>query len=162
MANNYDILKAALVIDKHALDDELMRQPQLMQQVSEEYANAISQKDFFYDQAKKLEGDLYIEMKTHIEGSGEKATEVRVKSEVERHPKRIEARDNYNLWVAQTEKWLGLKDSFMQRMFALRELASLWGANYFTSNHVKTSPAAKEYEANRTSLAQARAGRKEL
>ncbi|HEV7234995.1 MAG TPA: hypothetical protein VGN15_02370, partial [Ktedonobacteraceae bacterium] len=65
--------------------------------------------------------------------------------------------------VAKTkaDKLLALKDAFQQRSYMLRDLVTLYSANYFEDASLKPTKAqeASQYAANRARIANARASK---
>lgn len=127
----YAELKAALTIDKHALDEELIRQPQYFSDVSDEYALAISERDLAKDELKAEDARLFLLHKRKAEEDGEKTTQDLLNARVAADPAHARAFARSLAANVTAARWDGLKESFGQRSHALKDLAKLYETGYF-------------------------------
>lgn len=134
-AGNYKALEAALGIDRDALDDALIEQPQRFGDVCDAYAYAISRRDEAEDALKRMEARLALSLRAEHEAGdkeGGKPTETAYKAMVQKHPKRKGAFLAYIKAAEDAERWKGLKEAYSMRSHALKDLANLYTAGYFT------------------------------
>lgn len=135
----------ALKIDKHALDDELIEQPQRYRDVSEAYALAISRRDMAKDELKTTEARLYVEIKRNNDKSGDKCTNDMLNALVQSNSKRATVAKAYFDAALEADKWEALQNAFDQRSFVLRSLVSLHLGSYFSESSA-SSPQARELQ----------------
>ena len=152
-------LELGLRIDQNALEVALQEQPELFHRVSKALAVEISLRD----EAKQLlaeteaEVDLSIRKENHKKeikmSEAEIAANKRMDSDV-----KADATTYLNL-CKTTNKLIVLKESFQQRSYALKELVSLYVANYYTaSEHSATNSSLRNRQAteNRQTMHDAR------
>ena len=159
-----DNLKLMLEINKHGLDDELIKQPSLFFQVGEEYSIAVAERDACKEELATVDAELdgRIRAKLAQKRSGEKGdkvTEAMVKNGIQVHPSHAAAFDTYILAKTRADILQSLKDSFQQRSYMLRELASLYVSSYYDESSVKGTGNTDKlvYDRQRERLAEARA-----
>lgn len=129
----------ALKIDKLALDNELTDHPELLNAIGREYARCMAMRD-----NKKHDHDLAIaatdkRLRTRYSDEGVKITEARLEKELLEHPAVQNAFTEYAMWKHMTEAWLALKESMNARGYALRDLAALYIAGYYSHAPVKAA-----------------------
>lgn len=125
-------LRTGLIIDRNALDEELVRQPVLFQEVSEKFVIAQSEAAGAKEKIAGVDATLAHDLRTKWNNTGEKFTEGKLDEAVQSSPKHIVA---YQHWsnLARRAAYLGaLKDSYDQRSRMLRELGQLFVAGYFS------------------------------
>ena len=148
-------LKKFLEIDKLSLDDEIIRQPSLFYQVSEAYVEAVGERDTLKEQLAstdaEIDGEIRSNAKTRI-------TDTAVKNLVQCDADHEKAFKAYITAKVKADQLGALKEAFQQRGYMLRDLASLYVANYFDHSSIQgTSSQDKTiYEARRRTLAEAR------
>lgn len=149
-----------LAIDKMALDDEVVRQPSLFYEVSEAYAEAVVERDACKEQLAMTDAELDAEIR--VKAGDEKITETAVKGRVQVSKKHKKSFDEYLAAKEYADKLDALKDAFKQRSSMLRDLASLFVANYFEESGLKGSYSSDKavYETRRERLAAAREAKK--
>lgn len=136
--------RSLLTLDKHHLDDALVVQADIMERITREVTHAARHEAESKDHLVRLEGKLYGEGK----GDNPKATVGEVSAMVQRDPDRLKA---FNLHLTAIElhsEWKGLLESWKQRGYAIKTLADLYGANYFSP-----TSAGRTYEAGTTERA---------
>lgn len=150
-------LKAQLAIDKSVLDDEVIRQPVLFHDISEQLTDAIAERDAAKEDLAAMDADL--------DGIGRrklaklpKVTEAMVANFVQTSDQHEKAFNSYLVAKTKADKLLALKEAFQQRSYMLRDLVSLYSANYFEESSIKPTKAveASHYAANRARLANGR------
>ncbi len=125
-------LESRLAINPHALDDELVSQPELFYHAAQQHVRSGSMRDEAKDQLKQVDAKLFIHFKAELERS----TETLVISHIEQHRDHISAREVYLKMCERTEEWDALKSAFIQRSFMLKDLAALFVADYYTTSSV--------------------------
>lgn len=125
-------LEGLLKIDEHALDEALLIQPDSFYRVAKALALAISRRD----EAKVLladeEASVDLKARRDAEIAGDKITEAEVKQRVRLDKAVGRARGVFMNCEKQVNKWLALKESFIQRSHALKHLVELYIANYYS------------------------------
>lgn len=149
-----------LEIDKTALDDEVIRQPSLFYMVSEQLIEASAIRDAAKEALATVDAELDAKWRKKL-NTGAKATDKAVLSHVQTSQEHADAFDAYLVAKAEADKLLVLKESFQQRSYMLRDLVSLYTANYFEDASIKPSRAqeASQYAANRVRISNAREAR---
>ena len=149
LANDDELVPESerLEIDRDDLDGELVRQPQLYWEASEEAVLTASRRDFAKEHLEQTDADLFKRLRIELAKAGEKDTDTAVKAAVERHQEHIDATTHY----LETAKEAALADAFKwavdQRSRALRELASLYVSGYFSVDSVRGKSAGEAREA---------------
>lgn len=154
-------LKEQLAIDKSVLDDEVIRQPVLFYTISEMLTEALAERDAAKEELSAVDADIDSRGRKALNKNGEKVTEQMVKNYVQTSLEHEQAFDDYLDAKTKADKLLALKEAFQQRSYMLRDLVSLYSANYYETSSMKPTHAqeASHYAANRTRLANARANR---
>jgi hypothetical protein len=134
----YAELRECLSIDRNALDDALIRQPQIYQEISEELTLAVSRKDQAAEGIKLAEAQADNAIRNDLMASGGKATEAAISSMVKLSDERQEAVNDHLLAKYEAERLSALKDSFHQRSYMLKELTGLYISGYFSMDAVST------------------------
>jgi hypothetical protein len=137
MGAKFDELEGALMIDEHDLDNEVMAQSQRFNDAAQYSARAASRRDEAKDGLKTVEAELEIELRKKAEAAGEKTTDKAIAAKVQIHPRRKEAFQAYLDSSLQADKWEGLKESYKDRSFMIRELSGLWVTGYFQTTSTK-------------------------
>jgi hypothetical protein len=161
MTFKYEEFEKYLVIDKNRLDDELVQQASLMQTVSDAYADALAKQTKLKEALAKVDAEIDVEIRN--EAADTKLTETMVRNQVILSPGHIKA---FNAWLDAklvTDKLEGMKDSFKQRSYNLRELSNLFVANYYEANSTRGDSRTDEmiYKRRRARLAEGREKRKQ-
>jgi len=147
-------------IDRDALDEYLIQQPQLYYEVSERLALAISRRDAQRDEVKVTESEVDEIVRQEAADEEKKITEAGVKEQVAQHRSVVAARKMLTRLETEIGRLSALKEAYSQRSHALRELCGLYAANYWGdgSGGVRTANAIKDaqYDDNRGALSAAR------
>lgn len=154
-------LQEQLAIDKSVLDDEVIRQPVLFYTISELLTDAIAERDTAKEELSMTDADLDSEGRRKLAKSGDKTTETMFKNYVQTHTDHENA---FKVWLTaktKADKLLALKEAFQQRSYMLRDLVSLYSANYYEDASIKPTKIqeASHYAANRSRMSDARAAR---
>lgn len=151
-------LEDALQIDEHALDEALIRQPDAFYRVSKKLAIVISQRDAA-KQALQEEEAYADERARESIPSGERVTDTAVKAIIRLDKKVMEGSDrllklNRNVGLLQA-----LKEAFQQRSYVMKDLVSLYVANYYgdaSGGRSETHLRNKRADENRTAMGEER------
>jgi hypothetical protein len=148
-------LKKFLEIDKLSLDDEIIRQPSLFYSVSEAYVAAVGERDTLKEQLASTDAEIDGEIRSNAKT---RVTDTAVKNLVQCDKDHEKAFKAYIAAKVKADQLGALKEAFQQRGYLLRDLASLYVANYFDHSSIQgTSSQDKTiYEARRRTLAEAR------
>lgn len=130
----FEQLVEALVVDKHELDEEWIRQPDLFWRAASGLAKAIADRDdakqTLASVRAKLAGDL---REMHTKAS-EKFTVDSIGQEVELEDEVVTARKDFNNAEIMVGRWAALKESFSQRGYTLKGVTELHISNYYQTN----------------------------
>jgi hypothetical protein len=161
MPYSLEELHQGLTIDKLALDDEVIRQPSLFYQVSEQLTLAIAERDAAKEELANTDANLSQRWRKHLSKDGKRATDASVAQLVQTSDEHEKAFTQWLVAKTKADKLLALKDAFQQRSYMLRDLVTLYSANYFEDASLKPTKAqeASQYAANRARIANARASK---
>jgi hypothetical protein len=120
-------LEEGLRISKDALDDGLLQQPDLFYRVSKELTLATSRRDA----AKQGVADAEAQVELGLHRSRDKYTVGEIKAHVAVAPSVKAARKLLADLQYEVNQLNALKEAFSQRSYALKELVSLFIANYY-------------------------------
>lgn len=135
--SNIQNLKHCLKIDKHALDDEIERQPSLFFDVSEAYVAAAAKRDACKEELASIDAELDAVVRKRLEDNKERITEAAVKNGIQTHADHGPAFDTYMDAKQEADLLFALKEAFQQRGYMLRDLASLYVASYYEQSSVR-------------------------
>ena len=121
-------IEPMLHISKNLLDDELEKQSQVMYSISEAVAEHYTDYMRVKDALEVCEAGLYVDIKRDTA----KITADEVKSTIQIDPERRALFARVCTEQRLHQKWLGLLEAWKQRGFALKSLADLAVANYYT------------------------------
>lgn len=154
-------LQQQLAIDKSVLDDEVIRQPVLFYTVSEMLTDALAERDGAKEELAYVDAAEELKARRALAKVHGKVTDAMVKHEVQRSKAHTQASDDYLDAKHKADKLLALKDAFQQRSYMLRDLVSLYSANYYESSSMKPTKAqeASQYASQRSRMSTARAAR---
>lgn len=131
-------LADGLHIDKHDLDEAWVAQPDIFWRVCEQLAKANNARDsnkVLRDQVIATVGaEKREDAEAEVKRKGGRVNETAIAREIELDDRVVEAREQHQRLVHKAERWLGLKESYQQRSWALKDLTSLHLANYYQTN----------------------------
>lgn len=127
----------ALAIDKNDLDNEVIHQPQLFNEVSQHYVQALAQRDMLKQEVDLAKAQLDTHLRTEYVNEGVKYTEASLANTIIQHPEYQKAVTEHLAWAHLTNAWGALKESFMQRSYALKDLAALYISGYYAEAAIK-------------------------
>jgi len=157
-------LKEFLVINKNRLDEAIEQQAEVFYHVAEGTANAISLRDQIKYELETLVSDTYLSIRLEASNEGRKITEVLLENEVTQDKEVQRMKEKHLAVKTEADKWLALKESFTQRGYMLREMASLYVSGYFAEVSVRASADTEEIQqqARRERMAARRKERAQL
>lgn len=146
----------AIAIDKNALDDEFIHQGELFHRVSDRLAITISMRDEKKDYVRELEASTDQTIRSEALENDERMTEAQIKQRITLDRGVQAANAQLAELNRQVNRLAALKESFIQRSHALRELNALYLAGYYgvgTGSHKGARNAANaQYELNREAM----------
>lgn len=151
--------KELLLINKHGLDDALEQQALYTFEVGEIYAEKVSVRDALKENIDTVDADIAEGLRKAAEASGVKITEAGIQQKISRSARHLEAYNDFLEAKKDAEKWGALRDAFIQRGLALRELANLYTANYFANEPIKSKVFEASTQQIRDQVSQVRAGK---
>jgi len=153
-----DELQENLAIDKTVLDDEVIRQPVLFYTISEQLTEALAVRDAAKEELSTVDADMDHYWRNELGKGGKRVTDKMILSCVQTSLEHEMAFKKYLEAKTRADKLLALKEAFQQRSYMLRDLVSLYSANYYEESSLKPSKAqeASHYAANRQRMANGR------
>lgn len=124
----HEALVEALHIDKHRLEDMCEQQPELLHQVAEELASCISERDM----AKTGLTEVRAEAAERLRSETDKISEAKVESLLPLEPDVMRATTTLHELNAQVGGLSALKEAYVDRSHMLRQLTTLYVANYYS------------------------------
>jgi hypothetical protein len=153
-----ETLEEALAIDEHALDEALIRQPDAFYRVSKKLAMELSIRDAAKQALQEEEAYADERARSSIP-EGEKVTETSIKSLVRLDKKVLAATDKLLMHNRRVAMLQALKEAFQQRSYVMKDLVSLYVANYFgdtSGGRSETQLRTRRADENRTAMAEER------
>jgi hypothetical protein len=144
--NMDDVNTDDLRIDKDDLDNELVYQAQLYYNVAREYVLAVSQRDQQKESVAIERSLAYERARQELESSGGKVTEAAIASRIELDRSVRSATEKYDKARFSADLRLAAKEAWQQRAFMLRDLASLYVAEYYSQSSVRGGDAREVQE----------------
>lgn len=127
-------LEQALCIDEYALEQALREQPQLFYRVGAAYAMEISRRDAAKQALQDAEAESDLGVRRVAQEEERKITEGEVRAMVQIDGGVVRARARLNQLSESVGRLAALKEAFQQRSYALKDLAGLYVANYYTAS----------------------------
>lgn len=155
-------LQKQLAIDKSVLDDEVIRQPMLFYMIGEALTTALAERDAAKEELAAVDADLDFRWRRKLaKDKTAKVTETLIKNHVQTSEDHEKA---FGMWLeakTKADRLQALKDAFQQRSYMLRDLVTLYSANYYEEASVRPTKAqeASHYGAQRARISNARAAR---
>lgn len=139
-----------LAIDKYALDEMLVAQPELYWRVSEQCIHWLAQRDRNKDTLATVQAKVATEYRADCLEGGVKTTEGIVAEHVIQDAEVQEAMLAYQESKTEYERANSLKEAFMQRGYALKELAGLMTSTYGMADSARPPASVSTQEKRRT------------
>lgn len=125
--------RAAVALDRHALDIAAEEQPQLYLEIAEERVHARSRHDAAKDNLTRTDARLGRETRAKMEKESIKPTEGRIADVVLGHEEHLAAADAAAKAKEEADEWDALVSAFEHRKSMIRELATLYASGYYTA-----------------------------
>lgn len=158
---NIGQLKALLAINRHALDEEISRQPLVFYEVADACVQAMADRDGAKEELDTIDAKLDGIVRKMLDGSKNRVTEAMVANGILLHPEHEKAYVAYMEAKTKADEVLALKEAFAQRGYMLRDMCQLYVTGYFEQNSVRGDSGAADriqYNETRKKLAKARTG----
>lgn len=154
-----DEFREYLRIDKHALDQELEEQSMLLFKISEAFVQAAAERDMLKEKLATIDAELDSEIRE--EYGDTKYTETMIKTEVQTDKGHETAMLKYLKAKQQADLLFALKEAFQTRSYMIRDLCSLYNANYFEEASARGTAGTDRatYNKGRERIAEARSRR---
>lgn len=149
--------KSQLAIDKYRLDDALEKQAHYMYEVGEQYAEKVSTRDALKERIETVDAEIAEKFRKAAAAAGEKLTEANLQQKIAMSEHHLAAHEEYLEAKKDAEMWGAMKDAFIQRGLALRELAGLYTSNYFANEPIKSKVEDASYQQIKDRATRARA-----
>lgn len=155
-------MQEGLRIDKNGLDEALIAQVQLFSSVSEKLTWEISIRDAAKDSLRVIEAEVDEVIRSDAAEEGTKITESAIASQVRMHKDVREATAKLNVLNLNVGLLSSLKESYLQRSYALKELVALYLASYYGDGSAGRMPDAgtRRAEQNRREMLEERERRR--
>lgn len=127
----YRHLRAGLKIDRDALDEEVISQPNEFFHASEGYVVAAGRRDRKKHDLEVEIAQLDKDVRDSMTADGEKITEALVKAQINREPDFQRAHSEYLVACLEADRWEAMRNAYRQRADMLRSLVQLHQAGYF-------------------------------
>jgi hypothetical protein len=128
--------KARLLIERDNLDQELIEQPQLYYEVSENLAQSVGRRDAKKNELKRLEAELFTYYMQEL-GKSAKPTQAKVEAAVGQDEDYQGLYGEYLDANREADLWLAMKEAYSQRSYVLKDLCSLHISGYFSNSSVQ-------------------------
>lgn len=167
-------LEALLAIDENGLEEALRDQPTLFYRISKAYALEVSRRDAAKQALADAEARADLDIRDEAredeatarrnkDESKIKLTESEVKARVALDGNVVRARDALASRSETLARLTALREAYQQRSYALKDLASLYIANYYTASEHTAGRTIRDRQAedNRRAMDAARRGGRE-
>jgi hypothetical protein len=130
-------------IDLTNLDTILQTHAYEFQEATESLPTLRNQMSAAKLEIDRIEASLYLSIRRAFEGSGEKFTEAKITSSIKSHSDYIAACSNHLNCREAYDKVDQVREVFMQRESSIKNLVSLYHAQYWSLGSINTVPKAK-------------------
>jgi hypothetical protein len=152
---SYEELTKLLRINKHALDDAWLEQPDLLFNAATKLAYAISERDQLAQELKEAEARADTELRKAARNSESKITDKEVESRRRLDKTYLRIQKDFTDKSLEVGLLFALKEAFSHRKDALESLVKLYLAQYFGAQVEDDSGQMRERLASRAKRAQA-------
>lgn len=125
-------LYSSLQIDRNALDENVIQQPELYRQAAELHVLAMSERDMAKERMSVLDAQLADRTRTAWSTEGRKFAVAEVSEAVQQHAEHQKAYEHWSAHDARTRMLGALLMSYEQRGKMLKEMSTLYVAGYFS------------------------------
>ena len=146
-------IRDQISINRNSLDDELIRQPDMLYRVGELYARVADARDAAKDTLKSTKAESADRARRRITEGGERATDARTEEQTLLDDAYKQALENYHVGELMVNRVTALRDAVAQRGYVLRDLVQLYQSEYFVKDSANTDA---RYTHNKAALARGR------
>jgi len=132
MPSHYDDLVGALVLDKLALDKNIVEHAELFRRVGEECVAAVDARDAAKARLAEVDAVVGLDLRASMAENGQKVTEGNLASMILTSVEHVEAADAWLQAKYAADMWGTLRESYLQRSYMIRSLVDLYTAGYFS------------------------------
>jgi hypothetical protein len=125
--------KKDLEINKNALDNEWLSQPNLFFKYAKESAKADADAKRAKENLEVVDAELYLSIKRKADSTGDKTTEAGIKSQILNSDEHKKASDDLNNALEESKLLSLAVEAMNQRKYALENLVRLHLAGYYSS-----------------------------
>lgn len=129
-----DEFEEALQIDKNDLDEEVIRQPQLIYMIHKACAGLVLKRDIADKTVDDIKLDLDKQFRKQAEDAGEKLTETALTRRIADTKAVRNAEEALLKAKHELAVWEGMKAAIQDRSYELRQLVSLYEVNYYAND----------------------------
>lgn len=148
--NLLEELRGRLKINKHALDEEVIQQPEIWFRAAEIHVTAISIRDDLKTQLKELHARLDADLRKRADRDGDKITENQIVNKITSSPEMKQLQGAYLNSCKITDLWLAMREAFSMKNDQLRNYIKVIGdSNYISDSIGKEVSEATDRKANR-------------
>ena len=122
LKDRLDQLEEKISIDETNINAELIKHPHDFYHVAKGAADAVSERDMAKFEVETYEASLYLTIRRDLTDRGEKFTESLLEHMIHNSDDRIKRVDNYLVAKHLADRWLALKESFVQKGYMLKEI----------------------------------------
>ena len=131
-----------LHINKHDLDNELVSQPSLYWELSENYISLAAIRDQKKSDLESVEATLDSQVRLALDKVGDKVTEAKVRCGIQTDPARVAALTSFYKAKEDAEKAQALVEAARQRSYMLRDLVTLHVSGYYSDSALSADSSA--------------------
>lgn len=131
-------LRSMLRIDKHDIDNEIEKQPSLFFEISQEVTASAARRDYLKEQLQRVDAKLDSKYRRKAVKQNTKFTESQIAHMIILDDEHVEAANALIDARQHADTLQALKESFHQRSYMLRDLSSLFIANYYERSSLKS------------------------
>lgn len=133
MSVSLDELRDALDVNKHDLDEEWRRQPQLNDTIGELHDKAILHRDMKKQEIDEVRAELDEQFRKQAQEAEEKITETALKNKIATTNRMKKLEQELLDLTYKASRLATMRESCRQKNDALKGLTALHGQNYFVS-----------------------------
>lgn len=157
----FDRMSKAKLIDRDALDDMWVEQPQHYSDIADLLALEISLRDESKDDMNSLMAAVDMEVRESHSDDEKKPTETQIKNEVADDSRVKAAKIKLRGFERTIGRLSALRETFSMRRYALQDLTQLYLGSYYTNNSGGLKQARENtHESSRAAMQQERVKRK--
>lgn len=125
MSKNMDRLREQLLIERDALSDCLIEQPQLYFDVATGHAESVARRDALKLDVEEVQAEVDKRIRADAVVKDVKLTEAAIQQQLKLDAKVADLAHRSLAAREETDRWAALREAYQQRSFMLRELVAL-------------------------------------